>query len=112
MGFNPEFIKRLALGDDTAFQEVKDLPLLERMSIGNAVDELKRTESIVTVSSGMSIYEEKRSKHTDDEAVGKALSDRIQLEKEQGELKEKIRQEQIRKEVEYKVKRARAGLTY
>lgn len=112
MGFNPEFIKRLAMGDDTAFVEIKDLPLLERMAIGNAVDELKRTESIVTVSSGMAIYEEKRSQYVDDDAVGKALSDRIQLEKEQAKLKEKIRQEQIEKEVKYKVERAKAGLTY
>lgn len=113
MGFNPEFIKRLAMGDNTAYAEVNELPLLERMAIGNAVDQLKRTESIVPMDGGkMSIYTKSQSKLSDDEAVGKALAARIQLEKEQAQLKEKIRQEQIEKEIKQKVERARAGLTY
>lgn len=112
MGFNPEFIKRLAMGDNTAYAEVNELPLLERMAIGNAVDQLKRTESIVPMDGGkMSIYTKSQSKLSDDEAVGKALVERIQLEKEQAQLKEKIRQEQIEKEIKQKVERARAGLT-
>ncbi|SNT58748.1 hypothetical protein SAMN05444672_1747 [Bacillus sp. OK838] len=110
--FNPEFIKRLAMGDNQAFEQIKDLSTLERMTIGHAVDELRRKENIVPVSSGMSIYEEKKSSYTDNEAVGNALAELIQRQKEAEELKEKIRQEHLEKEVKYRVERARAGLTY
>lgn len=111
--YNPEFVKRLAMGDETAYEEIKGLSLLERMAIGNAVDELKRKESIVPMDGGkMSIYEQPKSSYFDNEEVGKALAERIQMEKEQAQLKEKIRQEQLEKEVKYKVERARAGLTY
>ncbi|TDL74246.1 hypothetical protein [Peribacillus frigoritolerans] len=113
MSFKPEFIKRLAMGDDVAYEEIKGLPLLERMAIGNAVDELKRKENIVPVDGGkMSIYDQPKSSYFDNEEVGKALAERIQREKEQAQLKEKIRQEQLEKEIKQKVERARAGLTY
>ena len=113
MGFNHEFIKRLAMGDDTAYEEVSKLPLLERMAIGNAVDQLRLDESIVPMDGGkMSIYDKPQSKYSKDDEIGKALAERIQLEKEQAQLKEKIRQEQLEKEIKHKVERSRAGLTY
>lgn len=111
--YNPEFIKRLAMGDESAHEEVSKLSILERMAIGNAVDQLKRDENIVPMDGGkMSIYEQPKRSYFENEEVGKALAERIQREKEQALLKEKIRQEQLEKEVKYKVERARAGLTY
>ena len=112
MGFNPELIRALAHGDDAAHEQIKDLSITEKMSIGMAVDTLKQTENIVTPSKGMSIYEETSSKNFDYDGIAQAVTDRIQNEKDAAEHKEKIRKEQIEKEVRYKVERSRAGLTY
>lgn len=111
--FNPEFIKRLAMGDDEAYEQIKDLTPVQRTGIGLAVDDLRRKENIIPASSGkMSIYAETERQYADYEGIGKALAERIQHEKEVEEHKEKIREEQLRKEVEFRVQRARAGLTY
>lgn len=111
--FNPDFIKRLAMNDESAHEEIKSLPLTVRLSLGNAVDQLRRDENIVPMDGGkMSIWEQKKVTQEDHDALGMALAERIQLEKEAEALKEQIRQEQLEKEAKYKVERARAGLTY
>ena len=108
--FNPEFIKRLALGDETAFGEIKDLPLLERMAIGNAVDIMRDEENIVPMSNKMSLYEEKRSEYIDDEAVGEAMQRRFDIERENRERAEKAMEEHIAEQTRQAVNRARSGL--
>lgn len=112
MEFNPELVKALAQGDDTAYEEIKSLPIEVRMSLGIEIDKLRREESIVPMESGMSLYVKQKSKYQDDNEVGNALATMIQREKDAKALQEKIRQEHIEKEVKYKVSRARAGLTY
>jgi len=113
--YNPEFIKRLALGDETAYEQIKGLSTIEKISIGNAVDTLKRTENIVTPpSKEMSIYADGTSKNraVDYDGIAKAMADRAKAEKDAEAHKEKIRADQLEKEVRYKVGRSRAGLTY
>lgn len=107
--FNPEFIKRLAMGDDEAFEEIKGLPITERMSIGSAVEELRRTENIVPMSSRMSIYEEKVSSY-DEDGVAEAMRIRMEQEKAAQEQAEKRREEFIAKQTRLAVERARGGL--
>ncbi|MFE4812814.1 hypothetical protein ACFQ9Y_16995 [Peribacillus simplex] len=110
--FNPEFIKALAHGDTEAHEQLRSLPLTVRMALGTAIDQLRRDENIIPMNGGMSIYEQKKSSYVDDDAVGKALAERIQREKDAKELQERIREEQMEKEVRYNVSRARAGLPY
>lgn len=107
--FNPEFIKRLAMGDDEAFGQIKGLPLTERMAIGSAVEALRRTENIVPMSSGMSIYEEKTSSY-DEAGVAEAMRLRMEQDKAAREQAEKAREEFIRQQTEMAVNRARGGL--
>lgn len=107
--FNPEFIKRLAMGDDAAFEQIKDLPLTERMSIGSAVNELRDRENIVPASSGISIYEEKTSSYNED-GVAEAMRMKMEQEKTAREEAEKRREEFIAKETRMAVERARSGL--
>lgn len=107
--FNPEFIKRLAMGDDEAFAQIKDLPITERMSIGSAVQEMRDKENIVPMSSGMSIYAEKASSY-DEEGVVEAMRLRMEREKEARENAEKAREEFIRQQTEAAVNRSRSGL--
>ena len=107
--FNPEFIKRLAMGDDEAYEQIKGLPLTERMSIGSAVEALRRTENIVPMSSKMSIYEEKKSSY-DEEGVVEAMRTRMEQEKAAREHAEKMREEFIEKQTRMAVERARSGL--
>jgi|GEM_PF-6951513 len=108
--FNPEFIKRLALGDDEAFEQIKDLSTLERMSIGNAVDELRYKENIVPISSGMSIYEQKKSSYVDDEAVREAMQKQMDIERENREFQERAREKFIAEQTRLAIERARSGL--
>jgi hypothetical protein len=108
--FNPEFIKRLAMGDDEAYEQIKGLSTLEKMSIGNAVDELRRKENIVPMSSGMSIYEQKKSSYVDDDAVREAMQRRMDFERENSERQEKAREEFIKEQTRQAMERARAGL--
>lgn len=89
--FNPEFITRLA--------------------IGNAVDELRRKENIVLMSSGMSIYEQKKSSYVDDDAVREAMHQSMEIEKANRERQEKARKEFIKEQNRQAVERARGGLT-
>lgn len=89
--FNPELVKALAYGDVKAFEQIKDLPLPVRMSLGNAVDQLRRDENIVPRSSGMSIYEEKKTSYPDDDAVRQALANPMKLEDDERKRQEKIK---------------------
>lgn len=107
--FNPEFIAALAHGDKEAFEQIKGLPLTERLSIGSAVEELRRTENIIPMSSGMSIYTEKESSY-DEEGVAEAMRLRMEQEKAAREQAEKAREEFIRQQTEMAVNRARSGL--
>lgn len=107
--FNTEFIKRLAMGDDEAFEQIKSLPITERMSIGSAVEELRRTENIVPKSSGMSIYEEKASSY-DEEGVAEAMRNRMEQEKAAQEQAAKMREEFIAEQTKNAIERSRNGL--
>ncbi len=111
MKHNPDFIKRLAMGDETAFEEIKDLPLLARMSIGSAVDEMKRTENIVTVNNGMSVYEQRKSNYVDDEAVRESMQKMMDQQKENRELAKAATEKAIAEQTRQAVERSRAGLT-
>lgn len=107
--FNPDFIRRLAMGDDEAFDQIKGLPLTERTSIGFAVLELRDKENIIPMSSKMSIYEEKTSSY-DDEGVAEAMRLRMEQEKAAQEHAEKMREEFIAEQTRIAVERARSGL--
>lgn len=107
--FNPEFIKRLAMGDGEAFEQIEGLPVIERMSIGAAVEELRRTENIVPMSAGMSIYAEKESSYNE-EGVVEAMRLKREREEAAREHAEKIREEFIAKQVKAAVERSRSGL--
>ncbi|MEX6700189.1 hypothetical protein ABS315_11270 [Peribacillus frigoritolerans] len=108
--FNQELIKALAHGDAEAHEQIKSLPLTVRMALGTAVDQLRRDENIIPINSGFSIYEEKKSSHSNDEEVANALSERNRLLREAEERREMIRQKHLEKEIKAKVQRARAGL--
>jgi hypothetical protein len=108
--FNPEFIKALAHGDKEAHEQIKELPLIERMAIGNAIDQLRRDENIVPMNGGISIYEQKKSSYVDDDAVREAMQKRMDIERENREHQEKAREEFIREQTRLAMDRARAGL--
>ncbi|PRS26908.1 hypothetical protein C6W19_24235 [Bacillus sp. RJGP41] len=108
--FNPEFIKALAHGDTDAHEQLKSLPLTVRMALGTAIEQLRRDENIIPMSGGISIFEQKKSSYVDDEAVGKALAERIQREKELEAKKEKDREAFIEQVAKEQANRARAGL--
>jgi hypothetical protein len=108
--FNPELVKALAHGDNEAFEQVKGLPLIERMALGNAVDQLRRDENIVPMSSGISIYEQKKSHYVDDDAVREAMQRRMDIERENREFQEKAREEILKEQTRLAMDRARAGL--
>lgn len=110
MNYNPNLIRALSHGDAAAHDQIKDLPLINRMAIGAAVDEMRRTENIVPMSSGMSIYEEQPSKFVSDDDVRASMQRMMDEEKENRRLakkqSEKILQDQTRAAIE----RGRAGL--
>jgi hypothetical protein len=108
--FNQELVRALANGDAEAHEQIKSLPLTVRMALGTAVDQLRRDENIVPMSSGFSIYEQKPSSYTNDEEVANALAERNRLLREAEERKEQIRKEHLEKEIKARVERARAGL--
>ncbi|MDD9312574.1 hypothetical protein PUS82_14960 [Cytobacillus firmus] len=108
--FNQELVRALANGDQQAHEQIKGLPLPVRMSLGMDVDELRRTENIVPMNSGFSIYEQKKVTQEEQDALANALAKRNRLLREAEEQKEKIRQEFLEKEVKAQVERARAGL--
>lgn len=113
MEFNPALVKALANGDNTAYEEIKSLPIEVRVALGFEIEKLQREESIVPMDGGrMSLYVKQKSKYQDDNELGNALATMLQREKDAAELQEKIRQDHIEKEVKYKVSRARAGLTH
>ncbi|WP_338782490.1 hypothetical protein [Metabacillus sp. FJAT-52054] len=108
--FNPDFIRALAHGDAEAHEQVNKLPLIERMSIGNAVDQLRRDENIVPMSSGMSIYEQTKSDYIDDDAVSEAMQRRMDIEKQNREFQEQAREKMIAEQTRLAMERARSGL--
>lgn len=108
--FNQELVRALANGDSEAHEQIKGLPLVVRMALGTAVDQLRRDENIVPMNSGFSIYEQKKVTEEEQDALGKALAERNRLLREAEENREKIRQEHLEKEVKARVERARAGL--
>ncbi len=110
MNYNPELIRALAHGDNEAHDTIKDLPLLNRMAIGAAVDEMRRTESIVPMNSGMSIYEEHPSKYVSDEDVRASMQRMMDEEKENRELAKAATEKAIQEQTREAIGRARAGL--
>ncbi|MCI2257222.1 hypothetical protein L2D08_23200 [Domibacillus sp. PGB-M46] len=108
--FNPELIKALAHGDEAAHEQIKSLPLTVRMALGTAVDQLRRNENIVPMDSNMTVYEQKKSKYIDDEAVRQAMQERMDIERKNREFQEKAREEFIKQQTKLAVDRARAGL--
>lgn len=110
MNYNPELIRALAHGDNEAHEQIKDLPLIARMAIGAAVDELRRTENIVSMSSGMSIFEQKKSNYVDDDAVREAMQKRMDIERENREFQEKAREEALAEKIKEASERGRARL--
>ncbi|WP_163528808.1 hypothetical protein [Halobacillus ihumii] len=108
--FNKELVRKLAHGDKEAQEQIKDLPLTVRMSLGATVDQLRRDENIVPMSSGFSLYEQKKVSQADHDALGQALAERNKRLREAEELKEKIRQEHAEKIAKEQVERARLGL--
>ncbi|PQZ45660.1 hypothetical protein CQZ94_29600 [Bacillus sp. MYb209] len=108
--FNTELVKALAHGDAEAHEQIKNLPLIMRMALGTAVDQLRRDENIVPMNSGFSVYEQKKVTEEDQDELGKNLATLLQRQKDAEALKEKIRQEHLEKEIKVKVERARAGL--
>lgn len=108
--FNPDLVKALAHGDAEAHEQIKDLPLTVRMSLGTAVDQLRRDENIVPMNSGFSVYEQKKVTQEDQDELGNNLAILLQRQRDAEALKEKIRQEHLEKEIKAKVERARAGL--
>lgn len=112
MAFNEEFITAVAHGDVEAIAEVNKLPLPVRVNIGIEVDKMRMERGIVPISTGFSVYEKQKSKHVSDEEVLKSIREERARERAESERQEKAREEHMRKVIEYKVKRARAGLTY
>jgi hypothetical protein len=109
--FNPELVKKLAMGDAEAHEEIKSLPLTVRLSLGNAVDQLRRDENIVPMNSGFSVYEQKKSSYVDDDAVREAMRQRVEIEKANRERQEQAREKFIAEQTRLAVERARSGLT-
>lgn len=110
MNYNPELIRALAHGDAEAFETIKDLPAINRIAIGAAVDELRRTESIVPMSSGMSIYEQKKSSYVDDEAVRAAMQKMLDTAEENRRLAKERTEKAIQDQTRQAIERSRAGL--
>lgn len=110
MNYNPELIRALAHGDEQAHEQIKDLPLINRMAIGAAVDEMRRAESIVPMSSGMEIYEAQPSKFVSDDAVRESMQKMMDTQKENRRLAKEATQKAIEKQTREAIERGRAGL--
>ncbi|MEY8191095.1 hypothetical protein AB4X15_15750 [Peribacillus simplex] len=108
--FNQELVRALANNDKEAHEQIKNLPTPVKMALGMEVDKMRREENIVPMNNGFSLYEEKKSSYSNDEEVAQALAERNRLLREADELREKIRQEHLEKEIKARVERARAGL--
>ena len=105
---NEEIVRRLAHGDKEAVEEVKKLPIPLKMAYGAAADELRRKENIVPMSNNMEFYVRQKSSPVEREAVGQALRERLDKERENREQQEKIRQEIAEKRAKQMAERARA----
>ncbi len=110
MNYNPELVRALAHGDEQAHEQIKDLPLLNRMAIGAAVDEMRRTENIVPMSSGMSIYEEQPSKYVSDDDVRASMQRMMDDEKENRRLAKEATEKIVAEQTRAAIERGRAGL--
>lgn len=107
--FTNEFIKAVAHGDKEALAEANGLTATQKISLGTAVDEVRRKENIIPVGNFM--FEEKQRNTTlDDEALGDALAKRLQEARDKEEKLEREREESLKKQVEADVKRARSRL--
>src|SRR5690242_12171164 len=104
MEFNQELITALAHGEKNAYEAIKDLPSVTRVSIGLEVDKLRQEKGIVPMNTGFSIYgEAKKGSYSDPEEVGKILAANIKAQREREEAQEKAKQDHLRKVVEYRV---------
>ncbi|WP_255286631.1 hypothetical protein [Bacillus sp. AFS076308] len=111
MEFSKELIRALANGSKEAYEEIKNLPLAVRMAIGVEVDKLRRDENIVPMDGGgFSIFEQKKSKYVDDDAVRESMQRMMDIRKENEERAEKSREEFIKEQTRQAVERARSGL--
>lgn len=72
--YNPEFIKRLAMGDESAYEEVSKLTSIEKVSIGLAADEYRRNHNVAPVDDRMSIYVQDKQSVLSDEDLANSLS--------------------------------------
>ncbi|MFD1387648.1 hypothetical protein ACFQ4Z_12635 [Oceanobacillus oncorhynchi subsp. oncorhynchi] len=105
--FSEEFIRAMANSDTEAEEMAKGLPASQRVTLGLLVNDMREKEGIVPMKSGISMFEEdKDSLQYDYDGIGQAILNRHQMEREEEERQAKIREENIRKEVEYKSGRA------
>lgn len=110
--FNLELIRSLAFGDKEAHEQIKDLPLPQRMALGVAVNDLREAEGIIPMNNGLSIYEESDSKKADYDAIAESMKRMMDQQRENEEHAQRIKEEHMQKEIEYRTQRSRAGLTY
>lgn len=105
---NDEIVRKLAHGDKETVEKLKDLPIPLKMSYALAADELRRKENIVPLSNGMELYVQQKVSATDRDAVGQALRERLEQERQNKERMEKARQEYLEKIAKQRAERARA----
>lgn len=108
--YNPEMIRRLAMGDPDAYKQISTLPATERMSIGLAVNELRDRENIIPMNTGLTIYEHKESK-LDENGIRDAMQCHMDMEHERIAKQEKAREEYIAEQTRLAIERSRAGLS-
>lgn len=108
--YNPEFIRALAHGDKEAYEMTKTLSSSEQISLGLTVEEMRKNENIVPMSSGLSIYAQKESKYIDDDAVTESIRQRMELERENQERAEEAREKFIQEKTRQAIERARCRL--
>jgi hypothetical protein len=107
---NSEIVRRVAMGDIEAIEEVKKLPVPLRMSYGAAADELRRQENIVPMENGMSLYVQPKTQITSNEGVGESLRRMLEEKKAKEAEIEKQRQEHAEKVAKQAAERAKLGL--
>jgi hypothetical protein len=108
MQYSEDLIKRLASGEDSAKEEIKNLSTTQRISVSWLADEYREKHGIELPKGDISVFESKPS--VDFDGVADSISKRNEETKIKEEIKNKIRQEQLEKEVKAKVMRSRAGL--
>lgn len=71
--FNPEFIKRMAMGDESAYEEVSKLSAIEKVAIGLAADEYRRNNNVAPIDDRMSIYVQEKKNYVSDDDLASSL---------------------------------------